>query len=95
MQRCELNSLSQSLMALPAPSGREPLAKPETLPLCKGPILEGAVAVGDWGSSLLVYPFRQSLRLCHLPQGDGFSGGGKVSGIAQRRPLGGAGKAGD
>ena len=27
----------------------------------------------------------------HLPQGDGFSGGGKVSGIAIRRPLGGAG----
>ena len=26
----------------------------------------------------------------HLPQGDGFSGGGKVVGIAQRRPLGGA-----
>ena len=28
----------------------------------------------------------------HLPQGDGFSGGGKVVGIAQRRPLGGAGE---
>ena len=27
----------------------------------------------------------------HLPQGDGFSGGGKVSSIAIRRPLGGAG----
>ena len=27
----------------------------------------------------------------HLPQGDGFSSGGKVSGIAQRRHLGGAG----
>ena len=27
----ELNSLSQSLTALPAPSGREPLAKPHTL----------------------------------------------------------------
>ena len=27
----------------------------------------------------------------HLPQGDGFSGSGKVSGIAKRRPLGGAG----
>ena len=27
----------------------------------------------------------------HLPQGDGFSGSEKVSGIAQRRPLGGAG----
>ena len=39
------------------------------------------------------YPFCQSLRLCHLPQGDGFNGSGKVSGIAQRRPLGGAGTA--
>ena len=54
-----LNSLSQSLTALPAPSGREPLTRPETLhfsrKLCrhaKGPISEGAVAVGDWGSSL-------------------------------------------
>ena len=38
------------------------------------------------------YPFRQSLRLCHLPQGDGFSGGGKLCGNAERRPLGGAGE---
>ena len=38
------------------------------------------------------YPFRHRLRRCHLPQGDGFSGSGKVSGIAQRRPLGGAGE---
>ena len=37
------------------------------------------------------YPFRHRLRRCHLPQGDGFSGGGKVSGTVQRRPLGGAG----
>ena len=53
-----VNSLSQSLTALPAPSEREPLAKPEVLHLsrklsryAKGPIPEGAVAVGDWGSS--------------------------------------------
>ena len=38
------------------------------------------------------YPFRHRLRRCHLPQGDGFSGGGKVSDIAIRRPLGGAGE---
>ena len=38
------------------------------------------------------YPFRQSLRLCHLPQGDGFSGGGKLCGNAERRPPGGAGE---
>ena len=41
--------------------------------------------------SLRRYPFRHRLRRCHLPQGDGFSGGGKVSGTVQRRPLGGAG----
>ena len=45
--RQELNSLSQSLTALPAPSGREPLARAETLRLsrklyryAKGPISE-------------------------------------------------------
>ena len=44
-----LNSLRQNLTVLPAPSGREPLARPQTLhfnrKLCryaKGPILEGA-----------------------------------------------------
>jgi hypothetical protein len=43
------NSLSQSLTALPAPSGREPLAHPKGLHFsrklyryAKGPILEGA-----------------------------------------------------
>ena len=52
-----LNSLSQSLTALTAPSVREPLARPGTLHFsgelsrhAKGPIPEGAVAVGDWGS---------------------------------------------
>ena len=54
-----LNSLSQSLTALTAPSGREPLARPGTLHFsgelsryAKGPIPEGAVAVDDWGSWL-------------------------------------------
>ena len=54
----ETNSLSQSLTALTAPSGREPLARPDALRFslklyrhAKGPIPEGAVAVGDWGSS--------------------------------------------
>ena len=54
-----LNSLSQSLTALTAPSGREPLARPQALhfsrKLCrhaKGPIPEGAVErMRDWGSS--------------------------------------------
>ena len=52
------NSLSQNLTVLTAPSGREPLARPQAFcfnrKLCryaKGPIPEGAVAVGDWGSS--------------------------------------------
>ena len=47
------------------------------------------------------YPFRHRLRRCHNPPfvaarhlppaGEGFSGGGKVSGSTQRLPLGGAG----
>ena len=52
------NSLSQNLTVLPAPSGREPLAHPRTLHFsrklyryAKGPIPEGAGAVGDWGNS--------------------------------------------
>ena len=52
----ELNSLSQNLTVLPAPSGREPLAKPHTLHFnrklyryAKGPILEGAVERSETG----------------------------------------------
>ena len=69
--RAGRNSLSQNLTVLPAPSGREPLARPQTLhfsrKLCryaKGPILEGAVAAGDWGSllcrTLLFLPQRRA-----------------------------------
>ena len=54
---CLLNSLSQNLTVLTAPSGREPLARPQTLRLnrklyryAKGPIPEGAVCAADWGS---------------------------------------------
>ena len=54
------NSLSQNLTVLPAPSGREPLARPQTLhfsrELCrhaKGPILEGAVERSETGGVLL------------------------------------------
>ena len=63
-----LNSLSQNLTVLTAPSGREPLAHPQAVHFsrklsryAKGPILEGAVAVGDWGSSGK-NPFRHRLR---------------------------------
>ena len=44
--------------ALPAPSGREPLAWRESFRLNRKACLPGS------------YPFRQSLRLCHLPQGE-------------------------
>ncbi len=37
------------------------------------------------------HPFHHRLRRCHLPQGDGFSSGGKLCDSAERRPLGGAG----
>ena len=54
---CWLNPLSQNLTDLTAPSGREPLAHPQTLRLsrklcryAKGPIPEGAVCAADWGS---------------------------------------------
>ena len=61
-----LNSLSQSLTALPAPSGREPLALPGTLHFsgelyrhAKGPISEGAVErMRDWGSSFQAPPVK-------------------------------------
>ena len=50
------NSLSQNLSVLPAPSGREPLARPQTLHLsrklcryAKGPISEGAVERSETG----------------------------------------------
>ena len=73
------NSLSQSLTVLPAPSGREPLAWRESFWL-KGKAFCPGVPLPSCR-------FASS----HLPQGDGFSSGGKVSGIAIRRPLGGAG----
>ena len=73
------NSLSQNLTVLPAPSGREPLARPQVFCFSrKAPARE--------------YPFRLAAsRQATFPKGTAFGGGGKVSGIAQRRPLGGAG----
>ena len=62
------NSLSQSLTALTAPSGREPLAKPRTLHVsrevyrhAKGPIPEGAgtaIAVTG-GVSPVTLPYKR------------------------------------
>ena len=71
--RAGRNSLSQNLTVLPAPSGREPLARPQTLhfsrKLCryaKGPILEGAVAEGDWGSSARFHPVQTFPKAEHI-----------------------------
>ena len=56
MRGCCGNSLSQNLTVLPAPSGREPLARPQALHFswklyryAKGPILEGAVERSETG----------------------------------------------
>ena len=77
----ELNSLSQILTVLPAPSGREPLAKPRTLRFkrklyryANGPILEGAVAEGDWGSLLC-------RKLLFLPQRRAFAESGAATAV--------------
>ena len=69
------NFLSQNLMVLPAPSGREPLAgTPSVLPRRVKPpaphSVANATSLPGRGESV---------------QGDGFSGSEKVSGIAQRR----------
>ena len=82
----ELNSLSQNLTVLPAPSGREPLAKPRTLRFkrklyryAKGPILEGAVAEGDWGSLLC-------RKLLFLPQRRAFIESGAANAACRYDP---------
>ena len=56
LEPSRLNSLSQNLTVLPAPSGREPLARPKALRFsrklylyAKGPILEGAVERSETG----------------------------------------------
>ena len=56
LRGCCGNSLSQNLSVLPAPSGREPLARPQALRFsrklfrtAKGPIPEGAVERSETG----------------------------------------------
>ena len=89
------NSLSQNLTVLTAPSGREPLARPQTLRFsrklyrhAKGPILEGAVAVGDWGSSGK-YPFRLAAsRQATFPKGTASVVAAKFPASPKGVPLG-------
>ena len=60
--------------------------------LCGGGITPSVIACGDATLPLLSPTVTSSPGAGEVgPQGDGFRGGGKVSGIAQRRPLGGAG----
>ena len=87
------NSLSQNLTVLPAPSEREPLARPQALhfsqKLCrhaKGPIPEGAVAVGDWGSSGK-HPFRLAAsRQATFPKGTALAVAGKFAAVPKGVP---------
>ena len=58
---------------------------PRTNPLSPLPLVASSSPEGG------ANPFRHRLRRCHLPQGDGFSYGGKLCGSTQRLPLGGAG----
>ena len=82
-----LNSLSQSLTALPAPSGREPLARPGTLHFrrklsrhAKGPIPEDDFPRPMPDSPKGEYPFRlAAARQATFPKGTAFRGGGKLS----------------
>ena len=86
------NSLSQNLSVLPAPSGREPLARPQTLhfsrELCryvKGPISEGAVERSETGKFRKEPP--QALR-ASSPKGTPLRYAGNFTATTQSRPLG-------
>ena len=82
------NSLSQSLTALPAPSGREPLARPGTLHFrrklyrhAKCPIPEDDFPRPMPDSPKGEYPFRlAAARQATFPKGTAFRGGGTVPG---------------
>ena len=70
---------------LPSAAGQNSDTFPVLHTVERGGSLQGREKIG--GIPLPSCRFASS----HLPQGDGFSSGGKVSGIAIRRPLGGAG----
>ena len=89
----ELNSLSQSLTALTAPSGREPLAKPETL--------RHSLKPSPWGRWLDAkrqdgrgFPLGSGLalsvkpcRACQLSQRESPWHDGKLSGVSANLPV--------
>ena len=82
------NSLGQSLTALPAPSRREPLTRPQALRFsrklyrhAKGPISEDDFPRPMPDSPKGEYPFRlAAARQATFPKGTAFRGGGTVPG---------------
>ncbi len=89
------------LPSSPLPPDRIPTLFPILHTIERGELLQGRGNLGDTPSvlPLRVKPHSPFCRYATsspgagevVPQGDGFSSGGKVSGIAIRRPLGGAG----
>ncbi len=72
--RGRLNSLSQNLTVLPAPSGREPLAWRESLRFCQGPHLRGGCR-------------RRRLGEFYSPQRCAFAESGAASAASLHAPL--------
>ena len=91
----ELNSLSQNLTVLPAPSGREPLAKPHTLHFnrklyryAKGPILEGAVERSETGGVQERTPSVIACGDATFPKGTALAVAGNFAAAPKGAPLG-------
>ena len=90
-----LNSLSQNLTVLPAPSGREPLAKPHTLHFnrklyryAKGPILEGAVERSETGGVQARTPSVIACGDATFPKGTALAVAGNFAAAPKGAPLG-------